>query len=57
LRRTAAVTEQELKEFLAAMARVRAVHMATPEKARQFLMEEGVIDENGKLTEHYRTPT
>jgi len=48
------VTEQELKEFLAAMARVRAVHLATPEKARQFLMEEGVIDENGELTEPYR---
>ena len=50
------MTQEELKEFLAAMARVRAVHMATPEKARKFLMEEGVIDENGKLTEHYKSP-
>jgi hypothetical protein len=53
----AAMTEQELKEFLAAMARVRAVHLATPEKARQFLMEEGVINENGELTEPYRPAT
>jgi len=50
------VTQEELKEFLAAMARVRAVHMATPEKARQFLIDSGVIDENGKLTEHYKSP-
>ena len=48
------MTEQELREMLAAMERVRAVHMATPEKARKFLMEEGVINENGELTEHYR---
>jgi hypothetical protein len=56
LRRTAAVTEEELREMLAAMERVRAVHMATPEKARQFLIDSGVVDENGKLTEHYRSP-
>ena len=48
------MSEQELKEMLAAMERVRAVHMSTPEKARQLLMEEGVIDENGELTEPYR---
>jgi hypothetical protein len=44
------VSEQELKELLAAMERVRAVHMATPEKARQFLKEGGLITENGELT-------
>jgi hypothetical protein len=48
------LSEQELKELLAAMERVRAVHMATPEKARQFLMEGGLITENGELAEPYR---
>ena len=48
------MTEKELKELLAAIVRVRAEHASTPEKARQFLTEEGLITESGELTEHYR---
>jgi hypothetical protein len=48
------VTEQELKELLEAMKRVRAEHASTPEKARRFLMEEGLITESGELTERYK---
>ena len=48
------MTEQELKELLAAMERVRAEHASTPEKARQFLIEEGFLTENGELAEPYK---
>ena len=48
------MTKQELEEFLLAMERVRAEHAATPEKARKFLMEEGLITETGELTPWYR---
>ncbi|MFG1427552.1 hypothetical protein [Roseixanthobacter glucoisosaccharinicivorans] len=47
------MTEQDLEDFLAAVARVRAEHAATPEKARAFLMKEGVVDKDGELTGHY----
>jgi hypothetical protein len=30
--------------------------MATPEKAQEFLLESGLIDENGELAEHYKSP-
>jgi hypothetical protein len=51
------VTEQELKELLAVMERVRAEHASTPEKARQFLKAEGLITESGELAERYRPAT
>jgi hypothetical protein len=51
------MTEQELREYLEAMKRVRAEHAATPEKARQFLQREGYLTETGELAEPYRSAT
>jgi hypothetical protein len=47
------MSKEELKEFLAAMERVRAANTASPEKARQFLKEEGYLTENGDIAEPY----
>ena len=44
------------EDFDASMEALRQAHeraMASPEYARQMLVEEGVIDENGELTEFY----
>jgi hypothetical protein len=48
------MSSEELQEFMAAMERVRAEHTSTPEKARQFLKDEGLLTETGELTEPYR---
>jgi hypothetical protein len=55
--KVSAMSEQELREFLEAMDRVRAEHAATPEKARQFLKREGLLTEAGDLAEPYKTST
>ena len=49
-----AMSRQEYEELLRAMERVRAEHAATPEKARAFLREEGLLTEAGELTAPYR---
>lgn len=51
------MTEQEFREYLEAMERVRAEHTATPEKARRFLQQEGFLTETGELAEPYRATT
>ena len=51
------MSEQELKEFLIAMERVRSANTASPEKARQFLKEEGLLTEDGSLAEPYKVPS
>lgn len=51
------MSRQEYEEFLRAMERVRAEHAATPEKARKFLQEEGLITETGELAPPYRPGT
>jgi hypothetical protein len=48
------MSRQEYEELLRAMERVRAEHAATPEKARAFLREEGLLTEAGELTAPYR---
>ena len=48
------MNEKQLKEFLKSMERVRAKNAGTPEKARKFLQEEGVLTSCGKLTQRYR---
>ncbi len=47
------MSKQELQEFLAAMERIRAANTASPEKARQFLKEEGFLTEDGSVAEPY----
>jgi hypothetical protein len=51
------MSDQELRALLEAMERVRAEHAATPEKARQFLQQEGLLTETGELAEPYRSTT
>jgi hypothetical protein len=45
--------EQELQRVLETIERVRAAN-STPEQARRFLVEEGVITEGGELTQPYQ---
>jgi hypothetical protein len=47
------MTPQELQQFLQAMATLRQANTATPEKAREFLIEEGVLTPDGRLAEPY----
>ncbi len=47
------MTPQELQQFLQAMAALRQANTATPEKAREFLIEEGVLTPDGCLAEPY----
>ena len=48
------MSNQELRELLEAAQRVRAKYASTPEKARQLLKDEGVLDANGELAEQYK---
>lgn len=48
------MSKQEYEELLKAMERVRAEHTATPEKAREFLKEEGLLTEAGELAAPYK---
>ncbi|HWV42715.1 hypothetical protein [Pseudorhodoplanes sp.] len=47
------MSEQELQDILATIARVREANTVTPEMAREFLQKEGVIDAQGNLTGPY----
>lgn len=47
------MTNQDLKEFKAAVKRLREEHPLTPELARETLIRQGVIDEDGNLTGPY----
>lgn len=49
------MSDQDLAEFIAAIARLREERATTPEGARAVLIEEGILDENGKLAEPYRS--
>ena|ERR1700686_4428101 len=42
------MSEQELREFKAAMEKLRLENTSSREKATQFLKEEGFLDENGE---------
>jgi hypothetical protein len=47
------MSEKQLKEFRDSMRRVRDENATTPEKARKFLQDEGVLTATGKLTSKY----
>ncbi len=47
------MSKQELAEFLVALEQVRAANTASPEKARQFLKDEGFLTESGEIAEPY----
>jgi hypothetical protein len=46
---------QELREFKAAMEKLRLENTSSSEKATQFLKEEGFLDENGDVSKRYAT--
>jgi len=46
------MSKQELQEILAAMDRVRTANNA-PEKAREFLKQEGFLQEDGTVAQPY----
>jgi hypothetical protein len=48
------MSEQELAELIEAAQRVRQSHASTPADARQLLKDEGVLAENGELSERYK---
>jgi hypothetical protein len=48
------MSEQELAELIEAAKRVRQSHASTPADARQLLKDEGVLAENGELSERYK---
>jgi hypothetical protein len=47
------MSEQELREFKAAMEKLRLEKTSSREKAAQFLKEEGFLDENGEVSKRY----
>jgi hypothetical protein len=49
------MSEQELREFKAAMKKLRLENTSSREKATQFLKEEGFLDENGEVSRRYST--
>ena len=49
------MSEQELRDFIDAMKRLREANTASPEIARAFLKEEGFLDEDGEVAEPYAT--
>ena len=51
------MSQKELNELLAAMKALRAENTASPEKARRFLVQEGILAANGGLAEPYRAET
>jgi hypothetical protein len=48
-----AVSETDLREFVEAMTKLRAVNTASPEKAREFLKEEGFLTDDGRISPRY----
>jgi hypothetical protein len=48
------MSDQDLERFLATIERLREEHEADPGKARAFLVEAGILDKKGELTEPYR---
>jgi hypothetical protein len=49
------MSDQDLAVFLATIERLRREHTADPSKGLAMLVEEGILDENGELTEPYRS--
>jgi hypothetical protein len=49
------MSEQELREFKAAMEKLRLENTSSREKATQFLIDEGFLDENGDVSKRHST--
>ncbi len=49
------MSDEDLAVFRATIERLNREHAADPSKALAMLVEEGIVDENGELTEPYRS--
>jgi hypothetical protein len=49
------MSEKELELFLATLRRVRAANTATPQQARNFLQQEGLLTDEGELADYYNS--
>jgi hypothetical protein len=47
------MSDQDLKETLEGLKKLREEFAASPQKARDFFVEAGFITPDGQLTEHY----
>jgi hypothetical protein len=48
------MSDEDLKETLEALKKLREEFIASPQRARDFFVEAGFITPDGELTEHYR---
>ncbi len=51
----ARMTDQESRDLIKLIESATREHTATPEKAKQFLIEAGIITETGELAPPYRS--
>lgn len=49
------MSDQELKEFVEALERIQQQHSAVPETGRKFLVDAGILTEEGDLAAPYRS--
>jgi hypothetical protein len=48
--------QNQINEYLEAMERAAEKYSVSKESARAALVEAGIVDRHGELTEHYRPP-
>ena len=51
----AQMTDKESRDLIKLLQEVADEYSSTPEKAKQFLIESGVLTESGELAEPYRS--
>ncbi len=49
------MTDQESRDLIKLLREVGDEYSSTPEKAKQFLIESGILTESGELAEPYRS--
>ena len=49
------MSDKELRELIDIIQDVTREYTSTPEKARQFLVDAGIVTNTGELTEPYRS--
>jgi hypothetical protein len=49
------MSDKELRELIDIIQDVTHEYTSTPEKARQFLVDAGIVTSTGELTEPYRS--
>ena len=49
------MSKEELAKFLAAAEQIRELIAASPEAARDFLQKSGYLNEDGTISDHYKS--